>query len=87
MPTIHTATIPNRAGTVFFDFLYFLIIVLSLFLILKINNGKAEIFYKVDINTNNILFKTKDIKKTSDNLIKNDIYFYFVKYNEEHSFI
>ena len=61
--------------------------IISLFLILKINNGKAEIFYKVDINTNNILFKTKDIKKTSDNLIKNDIYFYFVRYNEEHSFI
>ena len=26
---IQTATIPNRTGTVFFDFLYFLIIVLS----------------------------------------------------------
>jgi len=61
--------------------------VISLFLICKINIVKAEVFYEVDINTNNILFKTRDIKKTSNNLIKNDIYFYFVRYNEEHSFI
>ena len=63
-----------------------LINLISIF-ILNISVAKEVQNYKVNFNLDNILLKGRDIKESSDFIIKNNIKFNFVKYNEKNSFI
>jgi|TARA_B100000929_G_C15298701_1_gene349577 hypothetical protein len=42
--------------------------------------------YKISIDLDNILLKTRDIKETTNNFTKNNVNYNFVKYNEKNSF-
>ena len=59
-----------------------LINLISLFII-SISFSKEVQNYKVNFNLDNILLKGRDIKESSDFIIKNNIKFNFVKYNEK----
>ena len=63
-----------------------LINLISLFII-SISFAKEVQNYKVNFNLDNILLKGRDIKESSDFIIKNNIKFNFVKYNEKNSFL
>ena len=63
-----------------------LINLISLFII-SISFAKEVQNYNVNFNLDNILLKGRDIKKSSDFIIKNNIKFNFVKYNEKNSFL
>ena len=59
---------------------------ISLFII-SISFAKEVQNYNVNFNLDNILLKGRDIKESSDFIIKNNIKFNFVKYNEKNSFL
>ena len=63
-----------------------LINLISLFLI-SISFAKEVQNYKVNFKLDNIFLKGRDIKESSDFIIKNNINFNFVKYNEKNSFL
>lgn len=63
-----------------------LINLISIF-ILNISFAKEVQNYKVNLNLDKILLKGRVIKESSDFIIKNNIEFNFVKYNEKNSFL
>ena len=63
-----------------------LINLISIF-ILNISFAKEVQNYKVNLNLDNILLKGRVIKESSDFIIKNNIEFNFLKYNEKNSFL
>ena len=63
-----------------------LINLISVF-ILNVSFAKEVQNYKVSFNSDNILLKGRDIKESSDFIVKNNIKFNFVKYNEKNSFL
>lgn len=63
-----------------------LINLISIF-ILSITFAKEVQNYKINFNLDNILLKGRDIKESSNFIVKNNIKFNFVKYNEKNSFL
>ena len=63
-----------------------LVNLISLFII-SISFAQEVQNYKVNFNLDNIFLKGRDIKESSDFIIKNNIKFNFVKYNEKNSFL
>ena len=63
-----------------------LINLISLFLI-SISFAKEVQNYKINFKLDNIFLKGREIKESSDFIIKNNIRFNFVKYNEKNSFL
>ena len=63
-----------------------LINLISIF-ILSITFAKEVQNYKINFNLDNILLKGRDIKESSNFIVKNNIKFNFVKYNVKNSFL